>query len=131
METRYQILIVDNDPRICRLIQRYLEQEGYRLDTATSLKEMLRKLTEVKIDLILLDAQIPEKASFTLANELSAFPNVQIILVTDNVDARANVLGLEFGADDYVKKPLNEMELLARVRRVLRRGSTKGLLSPT
>ena len=125
MEQRYTILIVDDDPRICRLIQRYLEQEGYRICTASSGKEMRQKLAEVKVDLILLDIRLPDEDGFTLAKELSSLPNLAIIIVSGKSDPRDKVLGLELGADDYVTKPFDERELLARVRSVLRRASQK------
>lgn len=125
MEQRYTILIVDDDPRICRLIQRYLEEEGYRICAASSGKEMRQRLAEVKVDLILLDIRLPDEDGFTIAKELSALPNLAIIMVTGKSDPRDKVLGLELGADDYVTKPFDERELLARVRSVLRRTSQK------
>lgn len=120
MEQRPTILIVDQDPRICRLIQRYLEQEGYRICTATSRKEMEQKLADWQIDLVLLDVGLPDKDSFTL---LSSMPNLAIILVMHKREAGHQLLGLRFGAVSYVTKPFDERKLLARIRSVLRRRS--------
>ncbi len=121
MDQRHTILIVDDEPKICRLIQRYLEREGYRTYTASSGKEMRRQLAGSKIDLVLLDIRLPDEDGFALTKELGSVPNLAIIMVTGKSDPRDKVLGLELGADDYVTKPFDERELLARVRSVLRR----------
>jgi DNA-binding response OmpR family regulator len=123
MEKSHTILIVDDDPRICRLLQRYLEQEGYRIYTASSGKEMRQKLAESRVNLVLLDVRLPDEDGFTLVKELRARSNLAVIMVTGKSDPVDKVLGLELGADDYVTKPFNERELLARVRTVLRRSS--------
>ena len=125
MEKGRRILIVDDDPRICRLLQRYLELEGYRIDAAASGEEMRKKLAEVKVDLVLLDIRLPDEDGFTLLKELRALPNLAVIMVTGKSDPLDKVLGLELGADDYVTKPFDERELLARVRSVLRRASAE------
>jgi two-component system phosphate regulon response regulator OmpR len=129
VKTNYRILIVDKDPRICRLIRRYLEHDGYGLDIAVNGKDMLRKLSEANVDLILLDALLPAEDSFTFVKELRAVANIRIIKLVDNLGAFVKVPELEFDADDYVMKPLNENELLASVRRVLRDISPKGVES--
>lgn len=121
MEKSHSILIVDDDLRICRLLQRYLEQEGYRTCTASNGKEMRLRLAEMKINLVLLDVRLPDEDGFTLLKELRSQPNLAVIMVTGKVDPLDKVVGLELGADDYVTKPFNERELLARVRTVLRR----------
>ncbi len=123
MENSHNILIVDDDPRICRLLQRYLEQEGYRIYTASNGKEMRLRLAEVEVNLVLLDIRLPDEDGFTLMKELRTRANLAIIMVTGKADPLDKVVGLELGADDYVTKPFNERELLARVRSVLRRTS--------
>lgn len=123
------ILIVDDDPRICRLLQRYLEHEGYRIYTASDGKEMRLRLTEAEVNLILLDIRLPDEDGFTLVKELRTLPNLAIIMVTGKDDPLDKVLGLELGADDYVTKPFNDRELLARVRSVLRRTSQQNPVS--
>ncbi len=129
MRNSHNILIVDDDPRICRLLQRYLEQEGYRIYTASNGKEMRLRLAEVKVNLVLLDIRLPDEDGFTLVKELRVLPNVAIIMVTGKDDPLDKVVGLELGADDYVTKPFNDRELLARVRSVLRRTSQENPVS--
>jgi DNA-binding response OmpR family regulator len=131
MARNHTILIVDDDSRICRLIQRYLEQEGYRVRVASSGKEMRQTLAEVKVHLVLLDVRLPDEDGFALARELGSLPNLAVIMVTGKSDPRDKVLGLELGADDYVTKPFDERELLARVRSVLRRFSSQSTESVT
>jgi len=121
MQNGRNILIVDDDPRICRLLQRYLEQEGYGTETASSAEKMRKKLAKVKVDLVLLDIRLPDEDGFTLLKELRSLPHLAVIMVTGRSDPFDKVLGLELGADDYVTKPFDERELLARVRSVLRR----------
>ena len=123
MQKNNIILIVDDDPRICRLLQRYLEQEDYLVYTASNGKQMRQRLAEVKVNLVLLDIRLPDEDGFTLVKELRALPSLAIIMVTGKADPLDKVLGLELGADDYVTKPFNDRELLARVRSVLRRAS--------
>jgi DNA-binding response OmpR family regulator len=125
MSENHAILIVDDDPRIRRLLQRYLETEGYRTYTAASGDEMRKKLSESLIDIVLLDVRLPDADGFSLVRELRALPNLGVIMVTGKSDPLDKILGLELGADDYVTKPFDERELLARVRSVLRRASEK------
>ena len=124
MEQGHTILVVDDDPRICRLLQRYLEQEDYRVYTASDGKQMRQRLAEVQVNLVLLDIRLPDEDGFTLIKELRALPNLAVIMVTGKADPLDKILGLELGADDYVTKPFNDRELLARVRSVLRRASS-------
>ncbi len=121
MEQGHTILVVDDDPKIRRLIQRILEQEGYRIRTASNGQEMRQQVAEVKVDLILLDIRLPDEDGFTLVKELNSVPDLAVIMVTGKADPLDKVLGLELGADDYVTKPFHDRELLARVRSVLRR----------
>jgi len=100
MEQSHAILIVDDDPGISRLLQRYLEEEGYRIYTASSGKEMREKLAESRVNLVLLDVRLPDDDGFTLVKELRALSNVAVIMVTGKSDPLDKVLGLELGADD-------------------------------
>jgi len=118
-----RVLVVDDDPRICRLIQHHLAQEGYQVLTAASGREMRDKLARAKIDLVLLDVRLPDADGLALAKELSSIPDLALIMVTGKADTLDKVVGLELGADDYVTKPFDERELLARVRSVLRRSA--------
>ena len=121
MDAQAQILVVDDDERICRLLNRYLEREGYRVSTAANAEEMRRRVSAGMPDLVILDLNLPDADGFTLARELRAQTEVGIIKLTGKSDSVARVVGLELGADDYVTKPFDERELLARVRSVLRR----------
>jgi DNA-binding response OmpR family regulator len=120
------ILIVDDDPRLCRALARYLKLEGYAVRTAISGREMRESLAIEKPDLVLLDLMLPDEDGFSLARELRAISNVAIIILTGKADTMDKVVGLELGADDYITKPFSDRELLARIRSVLRRTSDAG-----
>jgi two-component system phosphate regulon response regulator OmpR len=119
-----QILIVDDDARVRRLLERYLMRNGMDVYQASNGAEMRTILTAQTIDLILLDLLMPEDDGITLAREVRQGSNVPIIMLTGQSDTVDKVVGLEVGADDYVTKPFDERELLARARSVLRRRST-------
>lgn len=119
-ERHIQILVVDDDAAYCRLIERYLTREGYRTLIARDAEEM-RKQIELAT-LILLDLHLPGAHGIELAREVrEKYPHMGIIIVTGSTDEVDKIVGLEVGADDYVCKPFNERELLARIRSVLRR----------
>lgn len=115
------LLIVDDDARMCRLLNRYLQQEGYSVDTATDGAAMWQKLEKSQPDLIILDLLLPGVDGITLARQLRAKTNIGIIMLTGKSDPVDTIVGLEVGADDYVTKPFDSRELLARIRSVLRR----------
>ena len=117
------ILIVDDDPRLCRALARYFRQEGYDVRTAVNGQEMREQLAVEMPNLVILDLMLPDGDGFSLARELRATSDVAIVILTGKADATDKVVGLELGADDYVTKPFNDRELLARVRSVLRRTS--------
>jgi DNA-binding response OmpR family regulator len=116
-----RILIVDDDPRLCRTLARYLKHEGYSTHTATSGAEMRQRLAVEMPDLVILDLILPDEDGFSLARELRATYDLPIVILTGKADTIDKVVGLEIGADDYVTKPFDERELLARIRSVLRR----------
>lgn len=122
------ILIVDDDPRLCRALARYFKQEGYEVHTANSGQEMRRLLPDARPDLVILDLLLPDEDGLSLARALRSSSGVAIVILTGKADMTDKVVGLELGADDYVTKPFSERELLARVRSVLRRtaGAQKG-----
>ena len=115
------ILIVDDDPRILRLVSHYLKREGYSIQMVTSAREAREQLSFLPPDLIILDVGLPDEDGFTLAREIRAQTNIPIIMLTGRTDTVDKVVGLELGADDYITKPFEERELLARIRSVLRR----------
>jgi DNA-binding response OmpR family regulator len=121
-----EILIVDDDPRLCRSLRHYFQAEGYQAHYATSADEMRHALAARRPDLVILDLMLPDEDGFTLARELRASYDLPIIILTGRTDTIDKVVGLEIGADDYVTKPFAERELLARVRSVLRRAAGEG-----
>lgn len=124
------LLIVDDDPRLCRLLARYLTNEGYRVRTASSGAELRRLLAVEQPKLIILDLMLPDEDGFSLARELRARSEVPIIILSGKAETVDKIVGLELGADDYITKPFDERELLARVRTVLRRAAAGGIAKP-
>jgi two-component system, OmpR family, response regulator len=116
------ILAVDDDPTMRKLIADYLSSHGFRVSTAAGGEEMARVIAADLVDLVVLDLQLAEENGLQLVNELRTRSNLPVIVITghwrDEVD---RIVGLELGADDYLTKPFNLRELLARVRAVLRR----------
>jgi two-component system OmpR family response regulator len=120
------ILIVDDDERLCRGLARYLRQENYRVQTAQSAVQLHELLAVSQPDLVILDLMLPDADGFDLARELRATFDFAIVMLTGKADTVDKVVGLELGADDYITKPFDPRELLARVRSVLRRASVAG-----
>ena len=121
MLTGAKILIVDDDERLCRTLAKYLTREGYSVREALNGDEMRAKLADEPADLILLDLILPDEDGLSLARDLRAESDVAIIMLTGKTDTIDKIVGLELGADDYITKPFDERELLARMRTVLRR----------
>jgi DNA-binding response OmpR family regulator len=121
------ILIVDDEERLLRLVQAYLEQEGFHILTARDGREALTSARAEKPDLIVLDLMMPVMDGFEFLRRYRQEAQTPIVLLTARVDETDKVVGLELGADDYVTKPFSPRELLARVRAVLRRA---GMTAP-
>jgi DNA-binding response OmpR family regulator len=121
MRTSPGILIVEDDARLRRILTRFLIREGFQVREAGSASEMRRSLSVRPADLILLDLMLPGEDGLSIARNLRANSDVAIIMLTGKVNTVDKVVGLELGADDYVTKPFDERELLARIRTVLRR----------
>jgi two-component system OmpR family response regulator len=115
------ILVVDDDPRLCRLLARYLTSEGYLVRTAGNGEEMRRLVTEETPVLVVLDLMLPGEDGLSLARELRSRSDIGILMLTGKHDLVDKVVGLEIGADDYMTKPFDERELLARIRSIIRR----------
>ncbi len=116
-----RLLIVDDDPGIRSLLQRYLAAQGLQVDTAGDGAQMRALLAHQPTDLVLLDLGLPGEDGLALTRELRANWHGAIIIVTGRDAPVDRVVGLEIGADDYVTKPFDLRELLARVHSVLRR----------
>jgi two-component system OmpR family response regulator len=120
-ENRRTLLIVDDDREIRSLLAEQLEKAGYTVQTAANGAEMFSFLNSTPIDLIILDLNLPGEDGLSLCRETRTRRNVPIIMLTARSQAVDRVIGLEVGADDYVTKPFEPRELVARVRSVMRR----------
>ena len=122
MQSTPRILVVDDDPEIRKLLARYLVQQGFRIELAASVKELNDQLAVHRIDLVVLDVLLPDGSGLDACRSLRADrSNVPIILLTALKEDVDRIIGLEIGADDYLGKPFNPRELVARIRAVLRR----------
>lgn len=122
----YNILICDDQPDIVNALKIYLAPEGYRLFEAFTGKQAIDLCRKEDIHLILLDIMMPEMDGITATAEIRRFSNAPIIFLTAKSETEDMVLGLNIGADDYITKPFNPLEVLARVRSQLRRYARLG-----
>jgi two-component system, OmpR family, response regulator len=117
-----QILVVDDDLEIRKLLARYLESQGFRVLLAATCGELRERLATNKVDLVVLDVMLPDGSGLDLCRDLrgerSTIPIILLTALKEDVD---RIIGLEIGADDYLGKPFNPRELVARARAVLRR----------
>ncbi len=123
MTSAPHVVVVDDEPDIRRELDEYLTGHNYRVSTADGGAAMRDILKQQSADLIIMDLTMPEENGLTLVNSIRKTSNAGIIILTGKGDPVDRVVGLEIGADDYVSKPCNLRELLARVRTVLRRTS--------
>ena len=117
----HHILIVEDEAITRTKLAGYFESEGYRVTAVGSAKEMRLVLSQEDVSMLLLDINLPDESGLLLAREVRAKSNMGIVLVTGKTDDIDRIVGLEIGADDYVTKPFNARELLARVTNLLRR----------
>jgi two-component system response regulator ResD len=120
-----KILVVDDDENIVELISLYLRKEGFTVIAARDGGEALRKIAEQDPDLVLLDIMMPVKDGWEVCREIRQHYRAAVIMLTARGEAYDKILGLELGADDYITKPFNPRELVARVKAVLRRSRRK------
>ena len=118
------IFVVDDDPNICRLVSRYLTQEGFTVETFSSVAAVQERLKSVFPDMFVLDIMLPGEDGLAFCRRLRAAHRVPIIFISARGDELDRVLGLELGGDDYLPKPFSPRELVARVRAVFRRAGT-------
>lgn len=116
-----KIMVVDDDINICELLRLYLEKEQYTVVIANNGNEAIAKFSSENPDLILLDVMMPGLDGWQVCRELRKSSNVPIIMLTAKGETFDKVLGLELGADDYVVKPFDTKEIIARIKAVLRR----------
>lgn len=115
------ILIVDDDPEIRQLLSTYLDEAGLRTSVAADGREMRRRLDEQLVDLVVLDLMLPGEDGLSLCRDLRVHSNIPVIMLTARGTLVDRIVGLEMGADDYLGKPFDPRELLARIKVVLRR----------
>ena len=121
LDSETHILIVDDDLEIRQLLARYLSAQGFQVTTAESASKMNQALARQAHDLVVLDVLLKDASGLDLCRALRAHSRTPIILLTALKEDIDRIIGLELGADDYVSKPFNPRELLARIRAVLRR----------
>ncbi|MBQ9742130.1 MAG: response regulator transcription factor [Ruminococcus sp.] len=122
--TQHKILIVDDDENICNLLKLYLEKDGFSTISAHSGTSALKLFEQEQPDLVLLDIMLPELDGWQVCREIRKQSQCPIIMLTAKAETFDKVLGLELGADDYIVKPFETKEVMARVRAVLRRTVT-------
>ncbi len=120
---RATLLVVDDDAEIRELIQEYLDKQGYHVICVEDGPAMDETLAESSVDLVLLDLMLPGEDGLSIAKRLKASRNTPIIMVSAQGEEVDRIVGLEIGADDYIAKPFNPRELLARIRAVMRRNA--------
>lgn len=123
MRETKRLLIVDDDPQILCVLRAILETENYHVTPAHNGAEMLALLASQSFDLITLDLGLPGVSGVELAREVCLTTDIPVIVVSGRCDDYDRIVALELGADDYIVKPFNGRELVARVRAVLRRAS--------
>ena len=116
-----KVLVVDDDLKLRQLLCRYLNENGFEVDAAEDGREMDQKLSSFAADLIVLDLMLPGEDGLSIARRLQNSSEIPIIILSAKGDEMDRIAGLEIGADDYLSKPFNPRELLARIQSVLKR----------
>ncbi|MCI7129360.1 MAG: response regulator transcription factor [Lachnospiraceae bacterium] len=120
-----KVLVVDDEKLIVKGIRFSLEQDGMEVECAYDGEEALRLATENAYDMILLDLMLPKMDGFEVCQRIREFSNVPIVMLTAKGDDMDKILGLEYGADDYITKPFNILEVKARIKAIMRRTGSK------
>jgi DNA-binding response OmpR family regulator len=120
-----QVLIIDDDPKLNRLLTEFLSRFGYNVHTALTPGNGFKKLHRHKPDMVILDVMLPEMNGFDVCKKIRQDSPVPVIMLTARGDPMDRIVGLELGADDYLAKPFEPRELVARIQAVLRRSSTQ------
>lgn len=118
-----KVLVVDDEKLIVKGIRFSLEQDGMEVDCAYDGEEALAKAKEKEFDMILLDIMLPKMDGFEVCQHIREFSDVPIVMLTAKGDDMDKILGLEYGADDYITKPFNILEVKARIKAIMRRTS--------
>lgn len=120
-----KVLVVDDEKLIVKGIRFSLEQDGMEVDCAYDGEEAIEKTKENEYDVILLDVMLPKFNGMEVCQQIREFSNVPIIMLTAKSDDMDKILGLEYGADDYITKPFNILEVKARIKAIMRRSGVK------
>ena len=123
------ILVVDDDDRIRELVKQYLLENKYLVTTAKDAFDAKNKIEIIKFDIIVLDIMMPKKSGLELTSEIKKEIDLPIILLTAKGETSERVMGLEFGADDYLSKPFEPKELLLRIRNILNKTLQKNKIN--
>ncbi len=118
-----RILLVDDEPLILKGLRYTLEQEGYETDSAADGEEAISKFFSGDFDLVLLDVMLPKLDGIAVCQRIREYSSVPIIMLTAKGEDMDKILGLEYGADDYMTKPFNILEVKARIKTILRRAN--------
>ena len=116
-----RVLVVDDEKLIVKGIRFSLEQDGMEVDCAYDGEEALEKIREQEYDIILLDVMLPKLTGFEVCQQVREFSSVPVVMLTAKGDDMDKILGLEYGADDYITKPFNILEVKARIKAIMRR----------
>lgn len=116
-----KVLVVDDEKSIVKGIRYSLMQDGYEVDTAYDGEEALQKATANKYDIILLDVMLPKRDGLEVLQQIREFSSVPVIMLTAKGEDMDKILGLDYGADDYITKPFNILEVKARIKAIIRR----------
>ncbi|MDH3528973.1 MAG: response regulator transcription factor [Acidobacteriota bacterium] len=119
-----KILIIDDDEDLCELVGEYLEVEGFEVDSVHDGAEGLSRALASQHDLIILDVMLPSKNGFDVLRDLRSESSTPVLMLTARGEDMERIVGLEIGADDYMPKPFNPRELVARIRAILRRSES-------
>ncbi len=118
-----KVLIIDDDEELCELVSEYLTVEGFTVTAINDGESGLQKALENESDLVILDVMLPKKNGFDVLRDLRKTSQIPVLMLTARGDDMDKIVGLEIGADDYLPKPFNPRELVARLRAILRRFS--------
>ena len=120
-----KVLVVDDEKLIVKGIRFSLEQDGMEVDCAYDGEEALNMVKEKEYDIVLLDVMLPKLSGFEVCQSIREFSSVPVVMLTAKGDDMDKILGLEYGADDYITKPFNILEVKARLKAIMRRTARK------
>src|SRR6476661_4634640 len=124
-----RILLIEDDPRLAEMVSEYLGEAGFRVSIAAAGRTGLERLAREPFDALVLDLMLPDMDGLEVCRELRARQEIPVLMLTARGDAADRIVGLEIGADDYLPKPFEPRELLARLRAILRRSKGRSAAS--